>query len=430
MKIRRIAATMLAALALPCLMSAQTTKEEVLSDLNRTGGVYYAYPVTETKLTPAPKGYEPVYVSHFGRHGSRYLISDNDVRWVDELMHRADEANALTPLGKDVMNRLDTLMLETEGRSGDLSPLGTRQHKAIARRIAEANPQIFGDKDAKITACSTLVPRCILSMAAFCESLKEFNPSLDINRESSDRTARILNYHTKDHGQYTTGGKWKPAYENFKATHTNSDRLIASLFSDPEFVKLNVNPDDLMWGFYWIASDMQNVETPGSFYDIFTPEELFDLWQTFNFIFYVNDSSFAPNGTKVTDNALPQLAQVIERADAMLASGQRGADLRFAHDGNLIPLAATLQLEDCNIAESDPDNFYKAFSDWKIAPMAGNIQLIFYRNKKKPQDVLVKFLLNEQEKHIPVETDMFPYYHWQDVKAYYAPALRRNPAAN
>ena len=427
MKLKRYF-TALTAIALPLLMSAQTTKEEVLQDLNRTGGVYYAYPMSSPTFTPAPKGYEPIYVSHFGRHGSRYLISDNDVAWVAELMYKAADANALTPLGLDVLNRLDTLMIETSGRSGDLSPLGVRQHKAIASRMAQNYPQIFKNKDAKLTARSTLVPRCILSMAAFCEALKEQNPALQIERESSDRYVKYLNYHTRDHGKYTNGGMWKTAYDNFKNSHTNSQRLIDSLFTDPQFVKMNVNPDDLMWGFYWIASDMQNVETPMSFYDIFTPDELFDLWQVFNAVFYINDASFGLNGTNVIDNAIPQLQNIIDSADEALKGDVPAADLRFAHDGNLIPLAATLQLKDCNLVENNFDDFFKSFSDWKIAPMAGNIQLIFYRNKKNPNDVLVKFLLNEQETTIPIDTDMAPYYHWEDVKAFYTPTLERNPA--
>ena len=64
---------------------------------------------------------------------------------------------------------------------------------------------------------------------------------------------------------------WKNAYDNFKRAHTDSERLVSSLFSDPDFVKTYVDPDGLMWGFYWIASDMQNVETELSFYDLFTP---------------------------------------------------------------------------------------------------------------------------------------------------------------
>ena len=37
----------------------------------RMGGVYYAYPVTHTTMAAPPQGYEPFYLSHYGRHGSR-----------------------------------------------------------------------------------------------------------------------------------------------------------------------------------------------------------------------------------------------------------------------------------------------------------------------------------------------------------------------
>ena len=425
MKFSTLVLSLFAVLMITVNMNAQTTKEEMLADLNKTGGVYYAYPVSQAQNTPAPKGYEAVYVSHYGRHGSRYLISDKDYSWVAALLHKADRAGALSSFGTEVMNRLDTLINETEGRSGDLSPLGVRQHKAIARRMAEAYPSIFNSKEASLTARSTLVPRCILSMAAFCESLKEHNPKLNIVRESSNRYMPYLCYHAPDHGEFTVDGKWKEQYRKFKSKHTNPERLMKALFTDPQFVEVNVNPEDLMWGFYWIASDMQNVETVGTFYDVFTPEELFDLWQCFNYLFYVNDGAFGGNGTRMTDNAIPLIRNIIESADNALSSGKPGADLRFGHDGNLIPLAAALRLKDCDIVETNPDNFYKAFSDWKIAPMAANIQLVFFRNKKNPNDVIVKFMLNEQETSIPIPTNNFPFYNWEDVRNYYAPLINK-----
>ena len=36
---------------------AQSTREAILEDIARTGGVYYAYPVKEAIATPPPKGY-------------------------------------------------------------------------------------------------------------------------------------------------------------------------------------------------------------------------------------------------------------------------------------------------------------------------------------------------------------------------------------
>lgn len=411
-------------LAFSQTLNAQTTKEEVLSDLNRTGGVYYAYPVVESENTPAPKGYEPFYISHYGRHGSRYLIGNRDYESMQELMAKAREAGALTEFGLSVAARIDSIMPEARGRGGDLSPLGRRQHRGIAERMYRAYPQVFGKGCGDISARSTTVVRCVLSMDAFCERLKELNPSLTIDRESSGRYMNYLNYHSDDHYLQTIDGpRWKEQYRKFKAGHTNPERMIKSIFSDPGFVELNVNPEEFMWGMYWLASDMQDMETKISFYDAFTPDELFDLWQSFNYCFYVNDGSFGGNGSKVVENAYPLLRNIIDSADEAIAGGKPTATLRFGHDGNLIPLAAALDLKDCNLVTDRPEEFYKYFSDWKIAPMAGNIQLVFFRNKKNSDDVIVKFMLNERETSIPVATDMYPFYRWKDVKGYYEKKL-------
>lgn len=399
----------------------QTTREEVLSDLNRTGGVYYAYPVTENKLiTPAPKGYKPFYISHYGRHGSRYLISDRDYKSVASLLHRAHDANALTPLGEDVMMRLDSLIKETHLRAGDLTPLGVRQHKGIADRMAKAYPEVFAG-NAEVSARSTLVVRCVLSMDAFCERLKEINPNLNITRESSQRYMDYLCHHSEESNQWRDDPRnYKEEYRKFEASHTHPDRLVNSIFSDPEFITKNVNPHDFMWGMYWIASGMQDCETQLSFYDLFLPDELFDLWQCFNYRFYAGDGNYAGSDELIISNADPLIRNIISSADDAILCDRPSATLRFGHDGNLIPLVARLHLENCDLKESNPENFYKVFSDWKIAPMAGNLQMIFFRDPKNPEkEVLVKFMLNEEEKRIPIPTDNFPFYKWNEVKHFY-----------
>ena len=59
---------------------AQSTREAILEDIARTGGVYYAYPVKEAIATPPPKGYKPFYISHYARHGSRWIQSEQDYK--------------------------------------------------------------------------------------------------------------------------------------------------------------------------------------------------------------------------------------------------------------------------------------------------------------------------------------------------------------
>lgn len=400
-------------------VSAQTTREEMAANPERTGGVYLAYPSTSADNTPAPKGYKPFHISHYGRHGSRYLISDNDYQNVVKIMHKADSMNALTPLGRELNVRLDSLMLEAAGRGGALTPLGRKQHHGIARRMMTNYPEVFAD-NSYITARSTLVPRCILSMSSFCESLKEKNPRLQIDMESANRYMPYLCHDVDESLAFNDrNGWWAEVYRKMKERNTRPDRLVASIFSDKDFVEKYVNPYDFMWGVYWLASDAQNTEGKIDFFKYLTSDELFDLWQCINAGFYARHSNYGPAKGVHLKNADNLLNNIIDTADSAIMSDKPSAALRFGHDGNVVPLTARMHLAGCDTVVSDPDRFYEGWCDWKVSPMAANIQLIFFRNPKRPGDVLVKILHNEKETRIPVATDMWPYYRWEDVKKFW-----------
>ena len=180
-----------------------------------------------------------------------------------------------------------------------------------------------------------------------------------------------------------------------------------------------MNPETVMKKLFAIAGGMQNVETKLNFYDLFEKQELFDLWQCTNYRLYVNDANAAINNGLMFENQKPTLKNILENANKIITSKGKGATLRFAHDGNIIPLAMLLHLEGSYNSISDTDKFYEAWSDFKVAPMAGNIQIVFFR-KPKSGEILVKFLLHEKEILVPtVKTDIAPYYNWRDVESYY-----------
>ena len=162
---------------------------------------------------------------------------------------------------------------------------------------------------------------------------------------------------------------------------------------------------------------MQNMESPVRFDDVLTAEELFDLWQAFNYRFYATNCNPPMANGMLLDCAKPLLRNILDCADKAISTGKAGADLRFGHDGNLIPLAALMNLEGCNASVDKASDLHKAYADFKVSPMAGNLQMVFFKNASG--DVVVKFMLNEKEMSIPVETDIAPFYHWNDVKAYY-----------
>lgn len=419
--------TLAVVLAIFCLgVNAQTTFEEISADLNKAGGVYLAYPTVETKQTPAPKGYKPFYVSHYGRHGSRYLLADRDYQWIIQLMEKAETVNGLTPLGHDVLKRLNMVWEEAQGRAGDLTPLGVRQHQGIAERMSNNFPEVFRGKR-HISARSTVVYRCAMSMVAFGDRLKQLNPQLDMSYEMSEKYMSYLNYHSARSNAFTHGkkGPWVEEYRKFEEAQVHPDRLVNTLFSNADFIRCEVNPSELMWGLYWVAVDMQDMETPVSFFDLFTAKEMFDLWQCVNYRFYMgNANPLASNGI-VMANAKSLVENILESADAAIKDRSIAATLRFGHDGNVIPLLALLQIENFDVAVAGPAEVYKHWCDFKATPMASNVQIVFFENKAG--DILVKFMHNENEVHVPVKTDQWPFYHWNDVKEYYQKRLSTLP---
>ena len=308
---------------------AQASLDEIAATPGKAGGVYYAYPEPEILQTPAPAGYKPFYISHYGRHGSRYLISDNDYTAPRDILRRAADADALTPLGRDILSRLDSVWIEAQGR----------------------------DK-----------------------------------------------------------GPWYQSWRRFRAEQTRPERLVASIFSDSSWVATWLDPVEFMWQMYWVAVDMQNMETKIDFFDIFTSEELYSLWQVFNFNFFACNSSYAAAEGQLTGNARNLVCDIVAKADRCIASGEHGADFRFGHDGNIIPLAALMRLTNCYTDEMRPERLGSVWSDFKISPMASNLQMIFFRNKKG--DILVKIMLNEREIAVDMPSATFPFYRWDDLRAY------------
>lgn len=416
MKLRALTSALFLFAAVTLCMG-QTVRDEVLANPDKAGGVYYAYPGPVDSLAKAPEGYEAFYISHYGRHGSRYLISDDDYLRFLKLFHKADSLGVLTPVGKDVLGRLDKIWIEAEGRGGELTPLGARQHKGIARRMYGSYPTVFPDS-AVISASSTQVMRCAHSMMAFCEGLKELNPALVIPKESSKRHMSYLCWWTPEAAEWNTNGPWKKIAGKFRDDNIRPERLVRSLFTSTD--GLGMSDTDIMWGLYWIAVDMQNMETPVGFFDIFTPEELYALWRVNNLDFYIHNSSFPMSEGLITANARNLLQHIILTADSYVENGTAGATLRFGHDGNITPLAALMKLQGFCGEEADPEKVEEAWANFKVSPMAANLQVIFFRPIHGKGEPLVKFMMNEHDVALPIAyaPQGAPFYRWSDVRKF------------
>lgn len=423
---RRFITIALSLLLVVIANAQQKVVEEFRTDPGKSGGVYYAYPgPSSEKATAAPKGYKPFYISHYGRHGSRYMLSDMDYMKLLMPLQRADSANVLTPLGKEKLAQMREIWAEAKGHTDELAPLGKRQHAGIAERMYKNYPQVF-TKGAKLTARSTTSLRCCLSMVAFITRLKELDSSLDIDWDTSKSNMDYLNYHTKEYNDTKNGPEGytkKPLAEvnaqaKKAAPQIDPNRFASQIISDPSFFKGPfMNPQFLMQAFYDVASDLQDMETEISFWDLFTAEELYNCWIGGNLWFYTGDANSPLNKGTAMASCQNLIDNIIECAEKAIAGEGENATLRFGHDGNIIPLAARLHLNGFDVSEADGAKACELWQNYKVSPMAANIQMIFYR-KKGSDDVLVKFLLNESEATIPLKSDCAPYYHWEDVKKY------------
>jgi hypothetical protein len=319
---------------------------------------------------------------------------------------------------------LEEIQKISKGHLGDLTPIGEQQHHGIAKRMVQNFPEIFKTPNLHIDARSTTSVRSILSMIAECEELAQANPTATIHNEANEANMAYMNA-PKEGLQRMNEGKARPIQNEWGARMRDPHRLMTVLFSDQDWVYMNVMPAQLMGSLYDIATNQQSHDGDATLLDLFTPEELLRLWNGNNLYWYLNFAN-APQ----TDNVMPWthaplLRNIIETADTVT---QKQATLRFGHDTVVLPIIALMELGGMNCSIDNLEELDTYFRSYKAIPTACNVQLIFYRPKKgKAGDVLVKALLNENEVTMPVETDMFPYYKWSDVREFYLEKLKKQP---
>ncbi|MBO4826196.1 MAG: GH92 family glycosyl hydrolase [Prevotella sp.] len=379
-------ATLTLALTLPLTAVAQKNGQHTPE---QTGGVYYAYHFKDSKLTAPPKGYEPFYISHYGRHGSRWLTKKERYEYVYD--HFLESEN-LTKEGISVRQKLYKVMTDADGNAGQLSPVGAQQQREIAERMMKRFPEVLKGKKTVVARSSTS-RRCVKSMNAFAGQLKKMNEDLWITQDADERHMAYIAY---------TSPEVEELYATLKQPFFGqTDRLMRALFRDPTRVK---DPVRLMEQLHTIAADMQDVGLKVDLFDIFTYQEMQDLedWH--------DQRMRLINGEDAANNDAPEMSatslwqNIVESADAAIAGNAIAADLRFGHDTCLMRLLTLLGINLGN------DMF-------NIVPMAANLQMVFYRNDRG--DVLVKFMHNETEVKLPMPTTLGYYYHWNEVKAYY-----------
>ena len=404
-------------------------REDFKANPKLSANNYQAYPDKALPPVPnAPAGYEPFFINHYGRHGSRWLIHEKQYSYPLQMLEMGERNGQLTPRGEQVLGILRQVYEASKGRLGELSDLGHEQHQGIARRMFQNFPQVFKD-GAPVNARSTVVIRCILSMQNEVDVLASLNPKLKITTDASEATMYYMNY--KDTVVRALREKMAPLRDKYFNKWLNPKHMLKKLFKDQKFARDSV-PDARLMMLYLmeVAGNMQshhqfeNIDL----YDLFSADDIYSMWRYNNLYWYTASGETPLTQNRVDYMEANLLRNFIEDADRATTTDNRtpGASLRFGHESVVLPLCCLMGLNGADYRTTDVETLDQHWQTYKIFPMAANIQFVYFR-KAGTDDVLMLPLLNEHVATLPVETDCAPFYHWSDVRDYFIDKLSRQP---
>lgn len=393
----------------------------IIENPDRAASNMHSYEFDRLEDTRAPKGFKPFYVSHYGRHGSRYETSASFAKAALDGFRKADSLSLLTPVGAALYRDVQAVSDEHQGMDGALTPRGGREHQMLAKRMVGRYPSIFRHRDGgEVFACASTSQRCIVSMANFIGALKGMAPGLDFICTSGERYMSYINPpidYSRSKLDFLTqpgpGSDWTG--------------FLSRIFTDPDAaMDLAGDADAFVNAVFSAGCVCQDLDFLGIdiFREYFTPEELTGLWMKRNDMVYGLWGNSVENGDVVRESPVPLLEDIVAKADAAIAAGSRRcADLRFGHDTTILPLAALLGIDDPlgrRFPISEAHDYW--FSNEQVQ-MATNIQMVFYRNRKG--EVLAKVLFNEREVNIPAMKPLEgPYYPWDTLRAWFLSLCR------
>ena len=390
---------------------------------------YQAYPTDGfPALTAAPEGYEPFFINHYGRHGSRWLINDKKYTYPLQMLEKGERNGKLTRRGQEVLDVLREVHEASRGRLGELSDIGAEQHQGIARRMFQNFPQVFKD-GAPVVARSTVVIRCILSMQNEVDVLASLNPKLNISTDASEATMYYMNY--SDTVIRPLRASQRDLVNSYMKKWINPKGMLKKLFNDQKFARDSI--DDALKMMVYLMEVTGNMQSHHQFedvnlYDLFSDDDIYSVWRYNNAFWYINSGETPLTQCRVDYMEANLLRNFIEDADRATTTDNPapGASLRFGHESVVLPLCCLMGLNGADYRSTDLEKLDQHWQTYKIFPMAANIQFVYFR-KAGSDDILMLPLLNEREATLPVATDVAPYYHWSDVRDYFIDKLSRQP---
>jgi hypothetical protein len=415
---RKLLITALLVMAGGAVLYAQhNTREEVLANIDLAGGTYSQYPTGQPSPSKAPKGYKPFYLSHMGRHGARYIGGTGTYTKILEVLEGAHSRGVLTAEGEKIYQAYKNLYPNLANREGVLTLKGQMQHRQIAAQIHRDYPELFKGKT-KASALSTTSHRVILSMAIFMDQMKEMDRDFTYQVDYGFRYYPMLVPESHDNPAYVKRVPFPKetleVYDKFAAEVFDENAVLARWFTSTD--SLGMAKDSFLHRMSSLVSDFSNLDfaVSDTLSGIFTDEERYHMWQIQNWSDYLYTARAKGIDTRRCREMSVTVKDIIDRYEEDVRDGV-SLRCRFSHDTALMPLISYLGVNGMDICTDDPhelENIWRSFS----VPMACNLQIVFFRNSKQPDDVLIQVLLNGFQATLPLPAAAPGFYRWSDFK--------------
>lgn len=438
MKLSKIVKTFLiAGCTLSCIQSTMAEKTKIANnrsiagtatladiDSHEAAGNYYCYPwlhMNPPAQTPAPEGFKPFHMEHAGRHGSRWLIGYKQYDRALDLLEKGERNGKLTPLGKKVLETVRSIHSAAQGREGELSDNGALQHQGIGKRMTQNYPDLF-NSSTNINAKSTIVIRSILSMFNGLMGILTEVPDVNIKTDASKGDMWYMDADDEGAEQARKHAD-KNEKKDFNKKHDNKGEYLNKLFNDPQFAQDSIGSKLFSNLFSVLANTQSHSDQPWLLDEVFSIDEIRERWAERNVTWFIHAGNSKMTGNRMPFSQSNLLRDIIESVDTAVISKNPSVNLRYNHDTVVFPLATLMEIDNLGNEINDLELLGEfGWHDYQVVPMAGNIQLIFYRKNDSTDinNVLFKVLLNEREVTLPFKAVEGPYYRWKDAKDYYS----------
>ncbi|MTV39890.1 histidine-type phosphatase [Duganella radicis] len=392
----------------------------------------YAPQQDSASYEAAPAGYKAVYTQMLARHGSRGLTSARTAEWLHALWRQAADADALTPLGRELGPDIEQMMRANELLGyGNETRQGMQEHTQLAQRMYARLPVLFRDspvagKSRRIVLVSSGKDRAVDSAEFFRDSLVQQQPSLaPLFDTGIDR--HTLYFHKLNAAQDTLVTESSLAYQRWAKSdelraqegvihaqpqlQAAAQATLARLFTPAFIATLAASHRDAsappsateaalaLYDLYAAAADMR-YELKADFVRYMPATEAHVYAEAEDAVaFYEKGPGIAENGSVTWRMAASLVDDFFKEADAIDHGDlSHAAKLRFAHAEIVIPFASALGIPGMSEQLSRATTYSYQNSPWRgaqVAPMAANIQWELYRNSAGR--VLVRMLYNERE---------------------------------